>query len=58
MGRLRRSGPDARQPLLWDSGHSRTVFARIADHPVRLVHDLLPWNMADIRYRPDQWEAA
>jgi len=24
----------------------RTVLARIADHPVSQIHDILPWNLA------------
>jgi transposase len=26
----------------------RTVLARIADHPISKIHDLLPWNLAPI----------
>jgi hypothetical protein len=54
LERLRRRGA-----VRWPGEDDlRQILERVADHPVKREHQLLPWNVVGIRVRRDQRTAA
>ena len=53
-----RTVTEAKSSWLDPEDHFREVAADIAGHPVKPVHELLPWNLVGMRQPPDQNDAA